>query len=62
MPPLLEQIITQPLNYGDLPETWQVSDIQRFLSQKTLYDYQRSALENAARALHLYYGQENEAK
>ncbi len=56
--PLLESI-AQSLNYGDLPETWQVSDIQRFSSQKTLYDYQRSALENAARALHLYYGQEN---
>ncbi len=56
--PMLENVVAS-LNYGDLAETWRVSDIQRFSSQKTLYDYQRSALENAARALYLYYGREN---
>jgi len=66
MPPILESI-AESLNYGDLPETWQASDIQRFSSQKMLYDYQRSVLENTACALYLYYGQEsrwqaNEAK
>ena len=55
---MLENVVAS-LNYGDLAETWRVSDIQRFSSQKTLYDYQRSALENAARALYLYYGREN---
>ena len=30
-------------------------EAERFSQQKTLYDYQRSALENAARALCLYY-------
>ena len=54
MQPLLETIV-QSLNYGDLPETWRVPQAERFSQQKTLYDYQRSALENAARALYLYY-------
>ena len=49
--------IAQSSNYADLPETWRVPEMERFSAQKTLYDYQRSALENAARALHHYYGQ-----
>ena len=57
MNPLLETI-AGALNYGDLPETWQVPDINRFSAQKTLYDYQRDALSKAARALFLYYGRE----
>ncbi len=59
--PLLEETIVQSLNYGDLPETWRVPDAERFSQQKTLYDYQRSALENAARALYLYYKEETSA-
>ena len=55
--PLLESI-AQTLNYGDLPETWRVPEIERFSTQKTLYDYQEDALKNAARALWLYYGKE----
>ena len=55
MQPLLETIVQSLLNYGDLPETWHVPEAERFSQQKTLYDYQRSALENAARALYLYY-------
>ena len=56
--PLLETI-AQSLNYGDLPETWRVPEIERFSPQKSLYDYQADALKNAARALYLYYGEEN---
>ena len=55
MQPLLEETIVPSLNYGDLPETWRVHEAERFSQQRTLYDYQRSALENAARALYLYY-------
>ena len=55
MQPLLEETIVQSLNYGDLPETWRMPQVERFSQKKTLYDYQRSALENAARALCLYY-------
>lgn len=54
MQPTLEQL-TQTLNYGDLPETWRVPEIERFSSQKTLYDYQEDALKCAARALYLYF-------
>ena len=52
--PILETI-AQSLNYGDLPETWRVPEIERFSVQKTLYDYQTDALGKAARALFLYY-------
>ena len=53
----LEAII-QSLNYGDLPETWRVPEIERFSVQKTLYDYQMDALQKAARAFYLYYSKE----
>ena len=54
--PLLEEKIVPSLNYGDLPEeNWRVPEVERFSQQKTPYDYQRSALENAAWALCLYY-------
>ncbi len=56
--PLLEQI-AQSLNYGELLEVWRVPDIENFSVEKTLYDYQRDALEKAARALYLYYGKDN---
>jgi len=55
MHPHLEQI-TRSRNYGDLPETWRVPDIERFSAGKTLYDYQTDALKNAARGLFVYYG------
>ena len=59
MTPLLEPI-TQSLNYADLPETWHVPEIGRFSVEKTLYDYQTDALQNAAQALFLYYGKEHD--
>ena len=46
----------QPITYAELPETWQVPDVDTFSQSKTLYDYQRSAMENAACALFHYYG------
>ncbi len=55
--PILERI-SQTLNYGDLPETWRVPEIECFSAQKTLYDYQQDTLRNAARALYLYYEKE----
>ena len=55
--PALETIASQSLNYDDLPETWRVPEIGRFSTGKTLYDYQIHALQNAARALFLYYEQ-----
>lgn len=57
MKPLLEDN-AKGLNYGELPEVWRVPEIERFSLRKTLYDYQRDALENAARALYRFYGEE----
>ena len=59
MTPLLESI-SQSLNYADLPETWQVPEVERFSLQKTLHDYQTDALRKAARALFLYYGESHD--
>ena len=56
MQPLLEPL-TQLLNYDDLPETWRVPEVGQFSVEKTLYDYQTDALQKAARALFLYYGE-----
>lgn len=55
--PILENN-AKGLNYGELPEVWRVPAIERFSRRKTLYDYQRDALENAARALYRFYGEE----
>ena len=52
--------IAQGINYAELPETWWVPDIYRFSGSKYLYDYQRSAMENAACALFHYYGREHD--
>ena len=54
--PMLENN-AKDLNYGELPEVWRVPKIERFSRRKTLYDYQRDALENAARALYRFYGE-----
>jgi len=59
MHPRLESIANSR-NYGDLPETWRVPDIERFSADKALYDYQVDALRCAARALYLYYGGEHD--
>ena len=55
----LESIVTGR-KYGELPETWQVPDIDRFSDRMSLYDYQTDAIRNAARALYLYYGQKHD--
>ncbi|HCB37211.1 MAG TPA: hypothetical protein DEP66_03130 [Acidimicrobiaceae bacterium] len=49
------QELVEATPYGNLPESWVLTDGIRFTSKKSLYDYQRSALENAARALYMYY-------
>lgn len=56
MKPILENN-AKGLNYGELPEVWRVQEIERFSRRKTLYDYQRDALENAARVLYRFYGE-----
>jgi len=55
MTPLLENI-AEAISYDELPETWRLPEPLRFSKDKSLYEYQRAALENAARALFKYYG------
>ena len=52
----LESIVENDIQ-GGLPENWRVS-AEAFSAHKTLYDYQQDALVKAARALYLYYGEE----
>ncbi|MBC6413542.1 MAG: DEAD/DEAH box helicase family protein [Chromatiales bacterium] len=47
--------IARSVHYDELPETWRIDDIYTFSERKRLYDYQRSALKNAACALFRYY-------
>ncbi len=56
--PILASIVGT-LNYSELPENWRLSlDAHRFSENKVLYDYQRNALESAAKALFLYFNRE----
>lgn len=54
MIPIFESIV-QDFQYGELDERWMVPDIHDFSPDKSLYDYQVIALQNAARALYLYF-------
>ena len=53
------QELAEGIPYGDLAETWQVPNADEFSEDKKLYDYQTDALKKAARALCLYYGEDN---
>lgn len=59
--PILEPMVGGQ-NYSDLPETWRVPDLERFSQHKNLYEYQQTALKNAAKALYAYYGQSRDWK
>lgn len=52
--PALERI-AEAIDYHDLPEVWRLPNIGQFSPQKRLYGYQRDALQNAARALYIYF-------
>jgi len=53
--PVLETIANS-MNYTELPENWRCSiDAETFSDQKSLYDYQRHAMESAAKALYFYF-------
>ena len=55
--PLLKSIV-ESLEYDSfLPEEWRAGDLTRFSRDKTLYEYQQTAIKNAAKALYCYYGQ-----
>ena len=52
--PLLSRAIA-PRGYDSLPLSWRGADLSWFSAEKKLYDYQQRALQDALRALWLYY-------
>ncbi|NSW44939.1 MAG: DEAD/DEAH box helicase family protein, partial [Bacteroidales bacterium] len=49
-------------NQNNLPANWLGLDFKEFSKEKSLFDYQQKALENALKALYLYYEQYKENK
>lgn len=60
---MLESIL-KDTDISQLPELWHPQDkvVKQFSRDKNLFRFQQTALENAAKTLWLYYGQENESK
>jgi len=62
MADLYLQNIVNDIRLEDLPEQWQGFDFSRFSKDKTLFDFQQKALENALRGLWLFYKDKNADK
>lgn len=62
MSKLYFQNIIDDISFENLPAKWQGSDFARFSKDKTLFDFQQNALQNALKALHLYFKDKNEDK
>jgi superfamily II DNA or RNA helicase len=56
------QTIVENFNQNNLPADWLGVDFKEFSHDKSLFDYQQKALENALKALYLYYEQYEESK
>jgi len=56
------QNIVESFNLNNLPADWLGVDFKEFSKEKSLFDYQQKALENALKALYLYYEQYEESK
>ena len=56
------QTIVENFNQDNLPADWLGVDFKKFSKEKSLFDYQQKALENALKALFLYYEQYRENK
>jgi type III restriction enzyme len=56
------QNIVESFNQNNLPADWLGVDFKEFSKEKSLFDYQQKALENALKALYLYYEQYKENK
>jgi len=54
------QNIVENFNQNNLPADWLGVDFKEFSKEKSLFDYQQKALENALKALYLYYEQYQE--
>jgi superfamily II DNA or RNA helicase len=56
------QNILNALPFESLPLKWQSSDFERFSNEKSLFDFQQHALQNAAKGLWLYFLNKNAGK
>ncbi len=56
------QNIVENFNTNNLPSDWLGVDFEKFSKEKSLFKYQQNALENAIKALYLYYEQYKENK
>lgn len=56
------QNIVENFNINTIPSDWNVVDFVRFSNKKSLFDYQQRALENALKALFLYFNQYQSSK
>jgi superfamily II DNA or RNA helicase len=54
IPLYLEDIVNE-FSFDNLPANWQGFDFGRFSQDKTLFDFQRKSLQNALKALCLFY-------
>jgi len=53
--PLYLEDIVDDFSFDNLPANWQGFDFGRFSQDKTLFDFQRKSLQNALKALYLFY-------
>ena len=58
MSKLILQNIADGISFDNLPAVWQNFDLKSFSKEKTLYDFQQKALENALKVLWKYYESE----
>lgn len=62
MSKLYLQNIIDDLSFENLPAKWQGFDFVRFSKDKTLFDFQKDALKNSIKALHLFFKEKNADK
>jgi len=62
MSKLYLQNIIDNISFENLPAKWQGFDFARFSKDKALFDFQKQGLQNALKALHLYFKEKNADK
>lgn len=62
MSKLYLQNIVENYNLNNLPQEWLGIDLEKFSSNKKLFDYQQNALKNFLKALYLYFNEDKSVK
>ncbi len=62
IPLYLQDRILKDISFENLPAKWQEIDFIRFSKDKTLFDFQKEALQSALKALYLYFKEKNADK